>query len=169
MEFVFLLPSIKFFPSLYHTSVFRKKKFSKKIKNKKWNKISDTKSPSLSIVERITDTRNTDQETLVVIYLKTIERTKQQNLYSPFFYQYRCLGLFNPWLTGCVSMWPQILLLARAVDLVMQIVLLGCTVTAAGFSWRWSAIGADYLLCYLLGRYCKETRGGLKRPSEVTS
>ena len=45
------------------------------------------KLPSLSIVEWITDTRNTDQEISVFKYLKTIERSKQQNLYSPFLYQ----------------------------------------------------------------------------------
>ena len=45
------------------------------------------KSSSLFTVVRITDTRNTDREILVFKYLKTIERPKEQNLYSPFLYQ----------------------------------------------------------------------------------
>ena len=28
----------------------------------------------------------------------------------------RCPGLFNPWLTGCVSIWPQVLVLIQAVS-----------------------------------------------------
>ena len=61
---------------------WNKKLISKnKLYKKKTQKNAIMKSPSL---ERITDTRNTNREVLIFKYLKTIERPKQQNLYSPF-------------------------------------------------------------------------------------
>ena len=48
----------------------------KKKLDKNKRKTAIMKSPSLSKVEQITDTQNTDREILVCKYLKTIERPK---------------------------------------------------------------------------------------------
>ena len=88
----------------------------------------------------------------------------------------RCPSLFNPWLTGCVSVWPQELVLVRAVSRSWTSCcgswLVGCAGTAAGLSWCWSAVGIGCCIVvswYPPGRCSAETKSDLERLSEVSS
>ena len=91
---------------------------------------------------------------------------------------YRCPVLFNPWLTGCMSMWPRgvgassscvvtcRLGCCRCCYLIAQkrlmgwaclqlVLLLDCAGMAAKLSWSWSAVGVGcciVVLGYLPGR-----------------
>ena len=59
-------------------------------KNKIKRKTAITKSPPLSTIEQINDTQNTDREILAFKYLKTIERSKLQTLYSSSLHTHAC-------------------------------------------------------------------------------